>query len=279
MISSKKPILNPDSEMLLSLVLKKFPQSLLLTGENGVGLTTIALYIADQMRTKPTLILPEKDNKVNIESGVISVDIIRRLYDETKTKNDDKRIIIIDCAERMTVQSQNAFLKLLEEPGDNLFFILVAHSTKTLLPTILSRTENLDIKPITLKQTNLLLDSIRAVDTKKRSQILFLALGLPAEMIHLAMDSEYFNLRSSMVRQARELLSGTLFQKLLIAQLYKDNRSGALQLLNDATKILKKSIIDKPQRETIEHIDILLKTYQRIETNGNIRLCLARMVI
>jgi DNA polymerase-3 subunit delta' len=80
----------------------------------------------------PIIILPEKDEKIDIEKGVISVEIMRRLYDETRTKTEGERIIIIDYAERMTTQAQNAFLKLLEEPGDDVYFILVSNTTSKL---------------------------------------------------------------------------------------------------------------------------------------------------
>lgn len=274
-----KPIINPISEKLLIAVVNNMPQSLLLTGDVGVGLSTIAEYIAKLRKTKPIIILPEKDEKVDIDKGIISVDIMRRLYNDTRTKSPNDRIIIIDYTERMTHQAQNAFLKLLEEPGDGVYFILVSHSVSKLLPTILSRAENLNIKPITTKQSAEMLDNLKIKDETKRSQLLFMADGLPAEINRLCSNNDYFNQRSATVRDARELLRGNLYQKLLIAQRYKDDRSAVLLMLLDAAKILKRSIISNPQIETIKHIDSILDTYEKIESNGNIRLCLARMII
>ena len=276
---STKPIINPDSEQLLLAIVDNLPQSLLITGNSRVGLSTIARFLAELRRINPTIILPEKDEKIDIDKGVIGVDIMRRLYNETRTINNSARIIIIDYAERMTVQSQNAFLKLLEEPSDNLHFILVTDSTAKLLPTILSRVQNLTIKPITTNQSNALIDSLEVTDNMQRSRLLFMADGLPAEIIRLVEDNEYFDKRQSMIRDAREIIQGNLYQKLLIAHKYKDNRNDVLLLLSDATKILQNTINKNPQLKTINYIDKLLKTYQRIEANGNIRLCLAEMVI
>ncbi len=273
------PIINPDSEKLLKLIIKKLPHALLLTGENKVGLSTIAKHIAAMRSVSPQIILPENDEKIDIKKGIISIDIMRRLYDETRTKTAGERIIIIDYAERMTIQAQNAFLKLLEEPGEGVHFILVSHSISKLLPTIISRTEHLNIKPISSKQSSELLDTLDIKDNKKRSQMLFIAEGLPAELTILASDIEYFEMRSTMIRDARELLSGNLYRKLLITQRYKDNRTLALLLLIDASNILKKTIFENPKLDTINYIDKLLKTYERIEANGNIRLCLAQMII
>lgn len=274
-----KPVIHPASEKRLNSTVKNMPQSMLLSGEKRVGLTTIAKHIASLRKVMPIIILPEKDEKIDIDKGVISVDIMRRLYDETRTKTAVERIIIIDYAERMTTQAQNAFLKLLEEPGDGVYFILVSNTASKLLPTIVSRTENLDIKPINDDQSNEMLDKLGVKDKTKRSQILFMASGLPAELTDLAGDNDYFEKRSAMMRDARELLSGNLYQKLIIAQKYKDDRATALQLLSDASNILKKSIFAKPQPDTVAYVDKLLKAYQRIEANGNIRLCLASMAI
>jgi len=279
MTNTFKPIMNPASEALFVAITDNLPQSLLLTGESRVGLSTIASYIALLRNVKPIIVLPEKDEKIDIDKGSIAVDSMRRLYDEVRTKTTTERIIIIDYAERMTHQAQNAFLKLLEEPNDGVYFILVSHSLSKLLPTIISRAERLDMQPITVGQSNQLLDLLGINDDKKRTQLLFMAEGLPAELTSLSKDDEYFENRSIMMRDARELLQGNLYQKLLLAQKYKDDRALALQLILDASKILKKTIITNPQPETIGYIDKLLKTYQRIEANGNIRLCLAQMVI
>lgn len=274
-----KLIINPISEKTIFAVVKRLPQSLLLTGDSGVGLSTISKYIAELSNVTPVIILPEKDEKIDIDKGIISVDIMRRLYDETRTKTAGNRIIIIDYAERMTHQAQNAFLKLLEEPGIGVHFILVSHLVSKLLPTIISRTENIDVKPIKTEQSEQLLDLLEITDTTKRSQLLFMADGLPAELTRLISDQEYFDKRSAMVRDARELLRGNVYQKLLIAQHYKDDRAGALILLLDASKILKRSITASPQIDSIKLIDNILNAYQQIEANGNIRLCLARMIL
>jgi DNA polymerase III delta prime subunit len=272
-----EPVVNPASEKVINSIIDNLPQSLLLTGDDGVGLSTISRYIAQMRKIVPIVILPEKDEKIDIEKGIISVGIIRRLHDDTRTKSSNERIIIIDYAERMTVQAQNSFLKLLEEPGLNIHFILVSHSISKLLPTILSRVEKIEVRPITYEQSEGLLDTLEVSDKIRRSQLLFIAKGRPAELIRLSRDESYFNQKTAIVRDAREYLKGNVYQKLLIAQKYKDDRSLALELLNNSANILQLSIAANLQSEMIELIDNVLKAYQRIEANGNIRLCLANL--
>jgi len=271
--------MHPASEKMLITVTRNLPQSLLLTGDMGIGLGTISQYIAKLRKVKPLVILPEKDEKIDLAKGIINVDIMRRLYGETRTKTIGERIIIIDYAERMNNQAQNAFLKLLEEPGEGVYFILASHSKSKLLPTIMSRVETLNIRPITSNQSEELLDSLLVTDKTKRSQLLFIAEGLPAELTRLCKNEDYFKERSAMMRDARELLAGSLYQKLLIAQRYKDNRVSTLTLLLDAANMLKRNINNSPQIDMISYIDKILGAYQHIEANGNIRLCLARMIV
>ncbi|MEI6053813.1 MAG: AAA family ATPase [Candidatus Saccharibacteria bacterium] len=274
-----KPVLNKASEKLILATIKNMPQSLLITGPIGVGLTTAARYIAQMLDIKPTIILPEKDEKIDLEKGNITVDIMRQVLSDTRTKSSKDQIIIIDYAERMTQQAQNAFLKLLEEPNQGTYFILVSNSSSKLLPTILSRVKKIAIRTVSLDQSNELLEALGIKDKTKCSQLLFMASGLPAELSRLSKDNDYFEKRSNNIRDARELLQGKLYRKLLIAQKYKEDRRTCLVLLNDVMRILKHSIDNNPDNEVIKKIDIILKTYERIEAGGNIRICLARMVI
>ena len=273
------PIMHPVSEATLSLLMKDLPQSLLLMGPVGVGLGTAAQYIASEIGDVSFTVLPEKDDKINIEKGVISVDSIRRLYLQTRSIQTGKRVIIIDYAERMGSPAQNAFLKLLEEPGEGTYFILVTHSPSRLLPTITSRAQLLELRPITRTQSEAFLDTLMVNDATKRTQLLFMADGLPAELTRLVNDEAYFESRASIVRDARDILQGTTYRKLQVAQKYKDNREAALALLLDASNILHRSISAKPQESLIVQIDALLFAHQQIQANGNIRLCLARLVL
>lgn len=54
-----------------------------------------------------------------------------------------RRIVLIHPAEAMNKQAANALLKVLEEPGDDIIFILVTHRSASLLPTVRSRCQRL----------------------------------------------------------------------------------------------------------------------------------------
>ncbi|MEX0945537.1 MAG: AAA family ATPase [Balneolaceae bacterium] len=59
-----------------------------------------------------------------------------------------RTVIVIIGIDTMRKESANAFLKLLEEPSDNILFILTASKTDQLLPTIISRCQQIRLGPL-----------------------------------------------------------------------------------------------------------------------------------
>lgn len=263
----------------LDSLIRDLPQSIVFTGPDGIGLSAAVEHVAHALKVKPIYVLPEKDEKVDLDKGVITVDVIRRLYAMTKTIETGTRLIVIDYAERMGAQAQNAFLKLLEEPGVNTHFILLTHAVSKLLPTIQSRVQITEIHPINAAQSDALLDELKVTNAQKRAQLLFIAAGLPAYLTLLAGDEKSFESRAQVIRDARTYLQGTAYERLKLALAYKDDRQGALTLLLDAMKLLQSSLKTGQNPEQVKKITTLLKTYERIEANGNVRLQLASVVV
>lgn len=60
----------------------------------------------------------------------------------------ERRVVLINGADRANEQTQNALLKVLEEPTDRHTFLLVADEPRRLLPTIRSRCRPMRIGPV-----------------------------------------------------------------------------------------------------------------------------------
>ena len=89
--------------------------------------------LSDFFESKNSFILePDENNK-------ISVDKVRELFDLCSTHKTSPYYIVINHAETMNEQAENAILKLLEEPKENYHFVLFTKEPSELLPTILSR--------------------------------------------------------------------------------------------------------------------------------------------
>jgi DNA polymerase III delta prime subunit len=273
------PIINPATLAQLDHMTQTFPHAVILHGPRGVGLTGVAEYIRDELRAVMTTVLPERNEKVDLQSGVISVSSIRRLYDQTKTTPQGRRLIVIDYAERMGSQAQNAFLKLLEEPGRDIHFLLLCHDAGSLLPTIRSRAQSVEVQPVTQSQSEALLDTLKVTDATKRAQLLFVANGLPAELQRLMSNDDVFQARATLIRDARTIVQGHAYDKLAVVQYYKDNREASLILLTDAMNMLHNSVVKEAQSRSIATLASLLEAYERVLANGNLRLQLAAHVV
>lgn len=83
--------------------------------------------------------------------NVISVDNIRQQINgdiAIKPYSGTYKIYIIDEAEKMNVQAQNALLKTLEEPPEYAVILLLSTRAEAMLPTILSRCVTLNTRPV-----------------------------------------------------------------------------------------------------------------------------------
>ena len=81
----------------------------------------------------------------------VAVDDIRKVIPflrMTASKEGGWRVVIIDDADTMNRNAQNAILKVLEEPPDNTVLILICHRLGAMIPTIRSRTQLLQFKTV-----------------------------------------------------------------------------------------------------------------------------------
>lgn len=127
--------------------------------------------------------------------GSISVEEIRTQLNndiQVKPYSSPRKIYIIDEADKMTVQAQNALLKTIEEPPAYGVIIMLTSNADALLPTILSRCVLLNIKPVkdsVLKRY--LMERLKVPDYKADLSIAF-ARGNVGKAVALA-SSENFD--------------------------------------------------------------------------------------
>ncbi|MDP8216371.1 MAG: DNA polymerase III subunit delta' [Candidatus Kaelpia imicola] len=93
------------------------------------------------------------------KSGEITIDMIRELqrFLNLSPANARKKFFIIDQAEKMNIESANAFLKSLEEPPLDSVIILVSSRPGALIATIKSRCKELKFRPLSKKTIGILL--------------------------------------------------------------------------------------------------------------------------
>lgn len=272
-----EPIIHPSSRALISAYTANLPQSFLLSGSLGIGLGTIASWIAG---TQLAARIQPRTAKGDVDAqGTISVEMIRNLYKQTRGKQNKQQIYIIDDADRMSAGAQAAFLKLLEEPTPHTHFLLTSHHPEKLLSTITSRVQHLQILPVTAQQTIDLIQASGVSDTTKQAQLQFIAAGLPAEIIRLINDETAFAVRAKIATDARTLLRGDPYSKLLVAQQYQSDRTSALRLVSTALYILRRTISANADTAITAQLHALLTIHDKIAAQHNIRLQLASFVV
>lgn len=151
-----------------SIIKKNIHHSYLITGNHGIGKTSIARIFAKCINChKEINIIPcEKcDSCIEINNGknidVIELDAasktkvedIRDIIESSKytTTHSRHKIYIIDEAQMLSINSFNALLKTLEEPTKNTKFILVTTNPNKIPLTIKSRCINIELQNISKK--------------------------------------------------------------------------------------------------------------------------------
>lgn len=87
------------------------------------------------------------------------------------------RVFIIDGAETMSAEAANCLLKTLEEPPPNVFILLLSEDETYLLPTIISRCQKLELRPMPVAKVGEALVSQWNVPKEKAELLASLSCG------------------------------------------------------------------------------------------------------
>lgn len=148
---------------------RKLPHAIILEGEAGLGKKTLAAYIskaflceaADNpcLECKSCHLIDVGSHPdcmtISPDGASIKVDQIRNIRNEAylTPMMSKGRVFIIFGADSMNQNSQNALLKVLEEPPTNVCFILLCQKANSLLSTVRSRCVCFTMSPVPLEQS------------------------------------------------------------------------------------------------------------------------------
>ena len=145
----------------------------------------------------PDIIYVEHD-----KPNVISVDNIRTQINgdiAIKPYSGPHKIYIMDEAEKMNTQAQNALLKTLEEPPEYAVILLLTTNVESMLPTILSRCVVLDTKPVADdKIKKYLMEKVEIPDYRAGICASF-ARGNVGKAVMLASNEDFDHLKSEVL--------------------------------------------------------------------------------
>ena len=146
--------------------------------------------------------------RVTHEKATIGVDDIRlQLNNDILVKPYSRpyKVYIIDEAEKMTEQAQNAMLKTIEEPPEYAVILLLTVNAKLLLPTILSRCILLNVRPVARGQITKLLTEHHGIAGFMAEVAADFADGVPGKAIAYAQSSAFVELKDEVIKVLRRL--------------------------------------------------------------------------
>ena len=223
----------------------KISHAYILTGEAGMGRKSIAnafamTLLCEKGGSEPCMNChackqvmsgnhPDLIYVTHEKPGSIGVDDVREQINDTimiRPYSSYYKIYIVDEAEKMTVQAQNALLKTIEEPPAYAVIILITTNQEAFLPTILSRCVQMKLKPLkdfTIR--NYLTQNLHIAE-KDADICAAFARGNLGKAIHLASSDEF-----------REL-----FQKVMV--LVKNVGTMDISMLLDCIREMKEQNFD-----------------------------------
>ena len=169
-----------------SLKLDKTSQAYLFAGTRGVGKTTLTRLLAKALNCKNLTSSQEPCNECQSckeISSSCSLDVIEidgasnRGIDDIRQINDTigyapssgrYKIYIIDEVHMLTKEAFNALLKTLEEPPPTAKFFFATTEPHKVLPTIISRCQRFDLKPIS---QNLIVNKLKNIAKDQTREI------------------------------------------------------------------------------------------------------------
>ncbi len=142
------------------------------------------------------------------EKAAIGVDDIRiQLNNDIMVKPYSRpyKVYIIDEAEKMTEQAQNAMLKTIEEPPDYAVILLLTVNAKLLLPTILSRCILLTMRPVAKKEITRFLMERHGITDYLAEVAADFADGVPGKAVRYATSESFAVQRDEVLKLVRRI--------------------------------------------------------------------------
>lgn len=158
--------------------------------------------------------------------GSIGVDDIRSQINDTvaiRPYSSKYKIYIVNEAEKMTGQAQNALLKTIEEPPAYVVILLLTTNQELFLPTILSRCVQMNLKPLRDGDIKTYLVQKEKISEDKAEVYAAFARGNLGKAVHLAESEEFQAVYQTMLALLKHLRSMDIAELMETIRKLKDD--------------------------------------------------------
>ncbi len=268
--------------------LSQISHSYIFWGTEGIGKKLIAMEFA-----KKILCLNEKKENCNCKSCIefnsnnnpdfsligandekIKIEQIREMQRKIAEKPiiSDKKVYIINDADKMTTEAQNCLLKTLEEPPEYITIILICPNENNLLSTIKSRCTRIYFEPIEIKNVKkYIIDNHIAENVNE--EVLELSQGSIGKALKIL---EHQGLYENVEKILEHLSDRDLIDIISMSEeIYKSKEeiSSILEYMNVLALKLSKNNITY-----INCIDKIEETKKRLKANSNYDMCIDNLL-
>ena len=249
-------------------------QSYMFIGISGIGKKKLANEFA-----KEIIKAKQKDNipdLLNIEpdGNSIKIEQIREMQKKIQEKPiaSDRKVFIIDDADKMTKEAQNCLLKTLEEPPQYATIILIGTNENSFLTTIKSRCMILRFNKLSDEEMKKYLNENMEI-TEVTQTMLDMYQGSIAKAITLKnKEKKYFEIENLVNQIAEKDLIDIVKQA---EKLYKE-KDDIYEILDYINILLLKKA--KEDYRYTKCIQIVENTKKRLKQNGNYDMCIDGML-
>ncbi len=283
-------LLHDDTQKQVTDFLTLPAHALIIEGFEGSGKHSLSDYIAAGILEVDEDAL-NRAHLLRIEAvnNSISIDEIRRAqqFMKLKTLGDKpiRRILSIDGAENLTIEAQNAFLKLLEEPPTDTVVLLTTTNITALLPTIRSRAQLIHVKPLNLQ----VLSDYFAKQGFKSADILrafYISDGRIGLMHSLLIEDSTDNQLVENIDLAKQLLVMPKFERLTQVDNLVKQKSQIAQLLKALETLCQAGLVQASEKDDTKLIkrwhkslSSVIETQSYLLKNPNPKLLLTNLLL
>lgn len=298
---------------------KTVSHSYIFDGEEGLGKKKIAFIFAKTLLCKeqgeepcnhcsscmkfdggnhPDLLVIEPE-KGTIKKGEVEA-LIKGVA--TAPFESLRKVFILDDSHRMSLEAKNALLKTLEEPPEYINIILITSNRNNLLPTIISRCQNIKFHPVETKKISDLLVSLYGKGREEAEFISDFSKGSVGKSIKLATSDDFFQKRDEVISLIDSLIRGDSTKAISSIGFFNDNKDDIDQVLDiflfwfrdliiykeigDSTLIINKDKVEYLSRQSFidfskinDIIEKVQQTKDNINRNVNFQLSIETMLL
>ncbi|MBX4201607.1 hypothetical protein KW803_01785 [Candidatus Saccharibacteria bacterium] len=284
-------LLNSSTKTQIKAFINEPSGALLISGKAGSGKKGLARHAAailldvdyERLGNHPHFLAITKP----ADKSEIPIDSVREVINKlslratTSRQTRLNRVFIIEDAQYLSTEAQNALLKLLEEPPARTLIILTADSEDNLLPTVVSRTQRVSVAPPSLEQ------SIKYFNDKPEAGVksaYLLSQGSSELLSALLIDEDNHPLKVG-VSQAKDYISNNTYRRMIQLQQLSKDKAGLTIFLDGLARVLSALHAESIRHSRANSSKILASrqaveaAISQIDHNANTRLTMLALAL